>query len=167
MFEALGERLQAVFRTLRGHGHLTESEIREGVREIRTALLEADVDLSVVKEFTEAIRRRAMSEEILKSLTPGHQVVKIVRDEMIAILGQGGEASLGRASPPPSVYLMVGLQGSGKTTTSAKLARLLKGQGRSPLLVPADVRRPAAVEQLGVLGGQIGVPVAEVPAGAV
>ncbi len=165
MFEALGERLQAVFRTLRGHGHLTESEIREGVREIRTALLEADVDLSVVKEFTEAIRRRAMSEEILKSLTPGHQVVKVVRDEMIAILGQGGEASLGRASPPPSVYLMVGLQGSGKTTTSAKLARLLKGQGRSPLLVPADVRRPAAVEQLGVLGGQIGVPVAPAAAG--
>jgi len=160
MFEALGERLQTIFRTLRGHGHLTESEIREGVREIRTALLEADVDLSVVKEFTEVVRRKAMSEEILKSLTPGHQVVKVVRDEMIAILGQGDEASLKRASQTPSVYLMVGLQGSGKTTTSAKLARLLKGLGRSPLLVPADVRRPAAVEQLGVLGGEIGVPVA-------
>ena len=160
MFEALGERLQTIFRTLRGHGHLTESEIREGVREIRTALLEADVDLSVVKEFTEVVRQKAMSEEILKSLTPGHQVVKVVRDEMIAILGQGDEASLKRASQTPSVYLMVGLQGSGKTTTSAKLARLLKGLGRSPLLVPADVRRPAAVEQLGVLGGEIGVPVA-------
>ena len=104
MFEALGERLQTIFRTLRGHGHLTESEIREGVREIRTALLEADVDLSVVKEFTEVVRQKAMSEEILKSLTPGHQVVKVVRDEMIAILGQGDEASLKRASQTPSVY---------------------------------------------------------------
>src|SRR6266699_862019 len=166
MFEALGERLQAVFRTLRGHGHLTESEVREGVREIRTALLEADVDLSVVAEFTKAERHKAMSEEILKSLTPGHQVVKVVRDEMIAILGQADEASLKRASQPPSVYLMVGLQGSGKTTTSAKLARLLKGQGRSPLLVPADVRRPAAVDQLRVLGQQVGVPVAAAPPGA-
>src|SRR5437879_13098056 len=118
MFEALGERLQTIFRTLRGHGHLTESEIREGVREIRTALLEADVDLSVVKEFTEAVRHKAMSEEILKSLTPGHQVVKVVRDEMIAILGQSDDVALKRASRPPSVYLLVGLQGSGKTTTS-------------------------------------------------
>src|SRR5437867_12125314 len=98
MFEALGERLQTIFRTLRGHGHLTETEIREGVREIRTALLEADVDLSVVKEFTEAVRRRATTEEILKSLTPGHQVVKIVRDEMVAILGQGAESTLRRGS---------------------------------------------------------------------
>ncbi len=166
MFEALGERLQTIFRTLRGHGHLTETEIREGLREIRTALLEADVDLTVVREFIEAVRRRASTEEILRSLTPGHQVIKVVRDEMIAILGQGEEAALGRTAQPPSVYLMVGLQGSGKTTTSAKLARLLKGQGRSPLLVPADVRRPAAVDQLRVLGRQIGVPVAEVPAGA-
>jgi len=166
MFEALGERLQTVFRTLRGHGHLTETEIRDGLREIRTALLEADVDLSVVREFTEAVRRRAMTEEILRSLTPGHQVIKVVRDEMVAILGQGGESALRRATQPPSVYLMVGLQGSGKTTTSAKLARLLKGQDRSPLLVPADVRRPAAVDQLRVLGQQIGVPVADVPVGA-
>ncbi len=165
MFEALGERLQTIFRTLRGHGHLTETEIREGVREIRTALLEADVDLTVVKEFTEAVRRRATTEEILKSLTPGHQVVKVVRDEMIAILGQGAESALRRGPQPPSVYLMVGLQGSGKTTSGAKLARLLKGQGRSPLLVPADVRRPAAVEQLGILGAQIGVPVAPAPPG--
>src|SRR5437867_9632217 len=166
MFEALGERLQTIFRTLRGHGHLTETEVREGLREIRTALLEADVDLSVVREFTEAVRTRATSEEILKSLTPGHQVVKVVRDEMVAILGLEGEATLGHAPQPPSVILMVGLQGSGKTTTSAKLARLLKGRGRSPLLVPADVRRPAAVDQLRVLGQQIGVPVADVPVGA-
>src|SRR5262249_10813132 len=135
MFDALGERLQTIFRTLRAHGHLTESEIREGLREIRTALLEADVDLAVVRELTEAIRAKAASEEILRSLTPGQQVVKVVRDEMARILGQAGEASLDRSPRPPSVYLMVGLQGSGKTTTSAKLARHLKGQGRSPLLV--------------------------------
>src|SRR5262249_55097568 len=130
------------------------------------ALLEADVDLEVVRELTEAIRAKASSEEILRSLTPGQQGVKVVRDEMARILGQAGEASLDRSPRPPSVYLMVGLQGSGKTTTSAKLARHLKGQGRSPLLVPADVRRPAAVDQLRLLGQQIGVPVAEVPAGA-
>src|SRR3972149_2923471 len=129
MFDALAERRQTTFRKLRGHGHLTESEIREGVREIRTALLEADVDLQVVREFTEAVRQRATSEEILKSLTPGQQVIKVVRDEMVAILGQESEAALGRSARPPSVFLMVGLQGSGKTTTSAKLSRLLKGQG--------------------------------------
>ena len=166
MFDALAERLQTTFRKLRGHGHLTESEIREGVREIRTALLEADVDLQVVREFTEAVRQRASSEEILKSLTPGQQVIKVVRDEMVAILGQESEAALGRSARPPSVFLMVGLQGSGKTTTSAKLSRLLKGQGRSPLLVPADVRRPAAVDQLRVLGQQVGVPVAGAQPGA-
>ena len=166
MFDALAERLQTTFRKLRGHGHLTENEIREGVREIRTALLEADVDLEVVREFGEAVRRRATSEEILKSLTPGQQVIKIVRDEMVAILGQGSEAILARSARPPSVFMMVGLQGSGKTTTSAKLARLLKGQGRTPLLVPADVRRPAAVEQLRVLGQQIGVTVADAAPGA-
>src|SRR6266571_8869990 len=166
MFDALGERLQTIFRTLRGHGHLTENEVREGLREIRTALLEADVDLSVVKDFTEAVRKRAGTDEVLKSLTPGHHLVKVVRDEMVAILGgEGSESALKRAPQPPSIYLMTGLQGSGKTTTSAKLARLLKGQERSPLLVPADVRRPAAVEQLGVLGGQIGVPVAPAAAG--
>jgi len=167
MFDALGERLQVIFRTLRGHGHLTENEIGEGLREIRMALLEADVDLSVVKDFTEAVRKRAAGEEILKSLTPGHHLIKVVRDEMIAILGgEGNESHLRRAAQPPSVYLMAGLQGSGKTTTSAKLARLLKGQGRSPLLVPADVRRPAAVDQLRVLGQQVGVPVADVAADA-
>ena len=167
MFDALGERLQVIFRTLRGHGHLTEIEIREGLREIRMALLEADVDLSVVKDFTEAVRERAATDEILKSLTPGHHLVKVVRDEMVAILGgEGSESALKRAPQPPSIYLMTGLQGSGKTTTSAKLARLLKGQGRSPLLVPADVRRPAAVDQLRVLGKQIGVPVADVAPGA-
>jgi signal recognition particle subunit SRP54 len=159
MFEALSERLQKAFRTLRGHGHLTETELREGLREIRLALLEADVHLEVVKEFIEAVHRRAGAEEILRSLTPGQQVVKIVRDEMAAALAQGNETRLRQAPQPPTVVLMTGLQGSGKTTTSAKLARLLKSQGRSPLLAAADVRRPAAVDQLRLLGRQIEVPV--------
>jgi signal recognition particle subunit SRP54 len=159
MFDALSERLQTIFRTLRGHGHLTESEIRDGVREIRLALLEADVHLRVVKDLTDAVRQKASSEEILRSLTPGQQVVKLVRDEMVAILAQGEGTALRWAGRPPSVILMAGLQGSGKTTTGAKLARLLKAQGRSPLLAAADVRRPAAVDQLRILGGQIGVPV--------
>src|SRR5260221_9514440 len=158
MFEALSERLQQVFRTLRGHGHLTESEIREGLREIRMALLEADVHVQVVKDLMEKVREQAGREDILKSLTPAHQIVKLLRDEMIAILSRGGEARL-KQSAPPTVMLMTGLQGSGKTTTTAKLARLLKSQGRSPLLVAADVRRPAAVEQLQILGRQIDVPV--------
>jgi signal recognition particle subunit SRP54 len=166
MFEALSERLQKVFRTLRGHGHLTESEVRDGLREIRLALLEADVHLGVVKTLIEAVRGRAGTEEILGSLTPGQQLIKVVRDEMAAVLGQGSEARLNFSSQPPSVILMTGLQGSGKTTTSAKLARLLKGQGRSPLLVAADVRRPAAVDQLRILGEQIGVPVEAGAAGA-
>jgi signal recognition particle subunit SRP54 len=159
MFEALGERLQKVFRSLRGHGHLTETEVREGVREIRLALLEADVDLNVVRELADRVRQRATSEDILRSLTPGQQVVKVVRDEMLALLAQGGEAHLRCATVPPSVLLAVGLQGTGKTTTCAKLARLQKSQGYSPLLVAADVRRPAAVDQLRTLGKQIGVPV--------
>jgi signal recognition particle subunit SRP54 len=142
MFEALSERLQKAFRGLRGHGHLTETELRGGLREIRLALLEADVHLQVVKELIERVRRRAGEEEILKSLTPGQQVVKL---------------------QPPGVVLMVGLQGSGKTTSSGKLARWLKERGKSPLLVAADVRRPAAVDQLQVLGRQLEVPVITVP----
>ncbi|HKN47218.1 MAG TPA: signal recognition particle receptor subunit alpha [Candidatus Polarisedimenticolia bacterium] len=135
MFEALTERLQKAFRTLRGHGHLTEAELSDGLREIRLALLEADVHLQVVKELIERVREKAAAEEILKSLTPGQQVVKALRDEMVAILAQGHEARLRQVPVPPTVVLMVGLQGSGKTTTTAKLARLLKSQGRSPLLV--------------------------------
>ncbi len=159
MFEALSEQLQKVFRDLRGHGHLTESELREGLRAMRVALLEADVHLGVVKELIERVRRRAMDDEILKSLTPGQQVIKLVRQEMTAILSQGTESRLVQGAQPPMVFMMIGLQGAGKTTTTGKLARRLKREGRSPLLVAADVRRPAAVEQLRVLGGQIGVPV--------
>ena len=159
MFDVLSERLQKAFRTLRGHGHLTETEIREGLREIRLALLEADVHVKVVKELIERVRERSNTEDILRSLTPGQQIVKIVRDQMTEILAQGTEARLRQASRPPTVILMTGLQGSGKTTTAAKLARWSREQGRSPLLVAADVRRPAAVDQLRVLGEQIGVPV--------
>ena len=159
MFDVLSERLQKAFRTLRGHGHLTETEIREGLREIRLALLEADVHVKVVKELIERVRERSTTDEILRSLTPGQQIVKIVRDQMTEILAQGVEARLRQASRPPTVILMTGLQGSGKTTTSAKLARWSRERGRSPLLVAADVRRPAAVEQLRVLGERIGVPV--------
>src|SRR5258707_5536679 len=112
MFDALGERLQTIFRTLRGHGHLTETEIREGLREIRTALLEADVDLAVARDLIEAIRARATTDEILKSLTPGQQVIKVVRDEMIAWLGQGVEEALRRSPLPPYVYLIACLEGS-------------------------------------------------------
>ena len=166
MFQALSERLQKVFRTLRGHGHLTETEINEGLREIRLALLEADVHLQVVKEIIERVRARATAEQILRSLTPGQQVIKVLRDEMIAILDQGAEERLRESSQPPTVILMAGLQGSGKTTTTAKLARLLKERGRSPLMAAADVRRPAAVDQLRVLGERIGVPVVAGAAGS-
>jgi len=158
MFDALSERLQKVFRTLRGHGHLTETELREGLREIRLALLEADVNVAVVKTLIDRVREQAVREEILTSLTPGQMVVKVLRDELLGILEQGPEGRL-KPADPPGVILMTGLQGSGKTTTTAKLARLLKAQGRSPLLVAADVRRPAAIEQLQILGRQIDVPV--------
>ena len=165
MFEALSDRLQAAFRTIRGHGHLTETELQEGLREIRRALLEADVHLTVAKVLLDRVRERAGKEEILKSLSPGQQVVKLLRDELLGVLQQGNEERLREASQPPTVVMMVGLQGSGKTTTTAKLARHLRGRGRSPLLVAADVRRPAAVEQLQVLGKQVGVPVITAPPG--
>jgi signal recognition particle subunit SRP54 len=165
MFETLSERLQTVFRALRGRGHLTETEIREGLREIRMALQESDVHLAVAKDLIDRVRAKAESEEILRSLTPGQQIVKILKDELVAILDQGPEARLKEAAQPPTVILMAGLQGSGKTTTTGKLALHLKGRGRSPLLVAADVRRPAAVEQLKILGRQIEVPVVAAPPG--
>jgi signal recognition particle subunit SRP54 len=165
MFETLTDRLQSIFRDLRGHGHLTGTELTEGLRGIRLALLEADVHVQVVKEIIERVRVRASTEEVLGSLTPGHQVIKLVRDEMVAVLDQGQGARLQDASRPPTVLMMVGLQGSGKTTTTAKLARHLRERGRNPLLVAADVRRPAAVDQLKILGTQIGVPVITAPTG--
>lgn len=156
MFERLSDRLQVIFKRLRGHGKLTEEQISTAMREIRLALLEADVHYTVVKDFVTRVRDRAIGREVLHSLTPGQQVVKIVFDELTLLLGGKG-SGLSSAARPPSVVMLVGLQGSGKTTTAAKLATLLKRQGRVPLLVAADTRRPAAAAQLEVLGRKVGV----------
>jgi signal recognition particle subunit SRP54 len=158
MFEALTDKLQGVFSGLSGRGKLTEADIDKAMRAIRLSLLEADVSLPVVRRLTEAIRARASGAEVMTSLTPDQQVVKIVNEELTALMGGEG-ARLPTAPRPPTVLLMAGLQGSGKTTCCAKLARLLRTEGRAPLLVACDVQRPAAAEQLAVLGEQVGVPV--------
>ncbi len=163
MFTSLSNRLQTVFKSLRGEARLTESSVDAALREIRMALLEADVNFRVVKAFVDRVRVKAVGEEVLTSLTPAQHVVRIVRDEMLALFGDA-PSGLTQTSRTPRVVLMLGLQGSGKTTTSAKLARLLEKQGRHPLLVSTDVRRPAAIEQLSVLANQIGVRVHD-PAG--
>src|SRR5918993_5581119 len=163
MFESLSTRLQDVFRNIRGGGRLTEETVELALREIRMALLEADVNFKVVKAFIDRVRDRAVDQEVLKSLTPDQQVVRIVRDEMLALFGdaQGG---LPPTNERPRVVMLLGLQGSGKTTTSAKLGRWLTRQGRHPLLVSTDVRRPAAIQQLEVMGDKAGVRVHD-PAG--
>ncbi|HET6373236.1 MAG TPA: signal recognition particle protein [Candidatus Polarisedimenticolia bacterium] len=153
MLENLTGRLQRILKDLRGQGRLTENNIKDGLREIRLALLEADVNLQVARRFIERVREKAMGQEVLTSLTPGQHLVKILRDELQRLLGDG-DADLDVTGGPPSVILMVGLQGSGKTSTAAKLGVLLKGRGRAPLLVPADVYRPAATEQLRTLAQQ-------------
>ncbi len=158
MFENLTDRLESAFKKLRGHGKLTEENIQEAMGEVRTALLEADVNFGVVKDFIAAVTLKAIGQEVLTSLSPGQQVVKVVHDELVALLGSQTEP-LRLDGRQPVVIMLAGLQGSGKTTTAAKLALQLKGKGRIPLLVPADVYRPAAIEQLQVLGQQIGVPV--------
>jgi signal recognition particle subunit SRP54 len=158
MFEALSDRFEGVLGRLRSKGKLTEADVDEALREIRLALLEADVNFTVVKNFVGRVRERCLSEEMSKALNPGQQVVKIVNDELTTTLG-GETIRITYSSKPPTVVLMAGLQGSGKTTNSAKLARWFKSQGRHPLLVGADLQRPAAVEQLRTLGRQIEVPV--------
>lgn len=158
MFERLTDRLGAVFRRLRGHGTLTEANISEALREIRLALLEADVHFKVVKDLLDRVRSRAVGQAVLGSLTPGQQVVKVVHEELTAVLG-GERALLSLKGTPPVGILLVGLQGAGKTTTAAKLARLLLREGRRPLLVAADLKRPAAVRQLEAVGAAAGVPV--------
>jgi len=158
MFENLTDRLEGVFKKLRGHGKLTEENIHEAMQEVRRALLEADVNFKVVKEFVNAVTEKSVGKEVLSSLSPGQQVIKIVHDELVEILGSTTSA-LRLDGRQPVTIMLAGLQGSGKTTTAAKLARRLKEQGRRPFLVPADVYRPAAIEQLHVLGGQIDVPV--------
>ena len=158
MFESLSERLNAVFRKLRSRGKLSEEDVNEALREVRRALLEADVSLPIVKEFVNHIRERAVGEELSKSMTPGQQVIKYVRDELIALMGSQ-TARLNFAAKAPSVFMLVGLNGSGKTTSSVKLASYLKGSGHQPLLAATDVYRPAAIKQLEVLAKQINVPV--------
>ncbi len=157
MFEAISERFEGIFNRLRGRGRLSEADVDAALREVRLALLEADVNVGVVRDFLERVRARAVGSEVHQSLTPGQQVVKIVHEELIATLGQAN-APLKSAAPPLTI-LVVGLQGSGKTTTAAKLAKHLKANGRRPLLVAADLQRPAAIEQLQTLGERIEVPV--------
>jgi signal recognition particle subunit SRP54 len=158
MFDTLADRFEAIFRRLRSRGHLSEQDVDEVAREIRLALLEADVNVKVVKAFTARLKARATGAEVAESLSPAQQVIKIVHEELTTTLG-GTVATLGRASQPPTVIVLVGLQGSGKTTAAAKLARHLAGHGRRPLLAAADLQRPAAVEQLRVLGEAAGIPV--------
>ncbi|MFM7263631.1 MAG: signal recognition particle protein, partial [Acidimicrobiales bacterium] len=162
MFDSLSDRLQGVVKKLRGKGRLTEADVDEVLGEIRTALLEADVNLAVVREVVARIREQATGAAASQALDPSQQVVKIVNQELVAMLG-GETLRITYASQPPTVVLMAGLQGSGKTTSAAKLARWFKAQGRQPLLVGADLQRPAAVEQLRTLGNQIGVPVFSEP----
>src|SRR5438105_4470629 len=158
MFDALSGRLQDVFKSLRGEARLTPDAIEAALREIRLALLEADVNFKVVKAFVDRVRDRAMGQDVLRSLTPAQQVLKIVRDEMVALFGDA-EGGLSQTTKRPRVVLLVGLQGAGKTTTAGKLAKWLAKQGRHPLLVSTDVKRPAAIQQLNVVGEQAGVRV--------
>ena len=156
MFDTLSDKLQATLGDLRGKGRLDEDTISKAMREIRLALLEADVNFQVVKDFVAQVRERATGQDVLKSLTPGQQVVKIVHEELTALMGAGdSRLAFGR---PPTVILLAGLQGSGKTTAAAKLALLLRKEGKKPALVAADLQRPAAIDQLEQLGRQIQIP---------
>lgn len=157
-FEGLSSRLQEVTRKLRGKARITESDLKEMLREVKLALLEADVNYKIVKEFNSKIQEKALGQDVLKSLTPGQQVIKIVKDELVELLG-GTESKINFTSNPPTVIMLIGLQGSGKTTTAGKLANLLRKQGKKPLLVACDVYRPAAIKQLQVVGNQLNIPV--------
>ena len=160
-FEGLSEKLNAAFKKLRGKGRLTEADVREGMREVRLALLEADVSYKVVKDFVAQVTERCVGADVLDSLTPGQQIVKIVNEELTALMG-GSNARLTFASKGPTIVMMVGLQGAGKTTNGAKLAGLMRRQfGKRPLLVACDVYRPAAINQLQVVGKQLDIPVFE------
>lgn len=159
MFDSLSEKLDNIFKKLRGQGVMTEDNIKESLREVRLVLLEADVNFKVVKDFIERIKVRAVGSQVLQSLAPGQQVIKIVHDELISLMELEGGNSIDLAAKPPVSIMLVGLQGSGKTTSCAKLARHLKSQRRRPLMVPADVYRPAAIEQLKTLGKQLSLDV--------
>ena len=159
-FEGLSDKLSAAFKKLRSKGKLSEKDVKEAMREVRLALLEADVNFKVAKDFTNTVTERAVGQQVMESLTPAQMVIKIVNEELIALMG-GEAAPLARASKPPCIIMMCGLQGSGKTTHTAKIGRLLKSKGHRPLLVACDVYRPAAIKQLQVVGEQVGVPVFE------
>src|SRR5438552_12050541 len=156
MFSQLGDKLQDIFKDLRGHGTISETNINDALRQVRLALLEADVDFQVAKSFVARVKEKALGEEVLRSITPGQQIVKIFHEELTALLG-GDAAPLNLEKP--ARILIVGLNGAGKTTSAAKLALLLKKQGKTPVLVACDLYRPAAIEQLATLGRQVGVPV--------
>ena len=157
-FEGLSSRLQDITRKLKGKTRITESDLKEVLREVKLALLEADVNYKIVKDFIKVIEEKALGQDVLKSLTPGQQVVKIVKDELVELLG-GEDAKINFTPNPPTVIMLVGLQGSGKTTTSGKLANIIRKQGKKPLLVACDVYRPAAIKQLQVVGKQLDIPV--------
>ena len=157
-FEGLSSRLQEITRKLRGKARITESDLKEMLREVKLALLEADVNYKIVKEFISTIQEKALGQDVLKSLTPGQQVVKIVKDELVELLG-GTESKINFTPNPPTIIMLVGLQGSGKTTTAGKLANILRKQGKKPLLVACDIYRPAAIKQLQVVGAQLNIPV--------
>ncbi len=157
-FEGLSSKLQEITRKLRGKARITESDLKEMLREVKLALLEADVNYKIVKDFIATIQEKALGQDVLKSLTPGQQVVKIVKDELVELLG-GTESKINFTSNPPTIIMLVGLQGSGKTTTAGKLANLLRKQGKKPLLVACDVYRPAAIKQLQVVGNSLNIPV--------
>ena len=159
-FESLTEKLSAAFKKLRGKGRLSEADVRDAMREIRLALLEADVSYKVVKDFTRSVTDRAVGADVLESLTPAQMIIKIVNEELTKLMGSENQ-KLRIASQPPTVVMLVGLQGAGKTTNGAKLAGLFKKQGKNPLLVACDIYRPAAVKQLQIVGGQLGIPVFE------
>jgi len=162
MLDNLSTRLQAIFDRLGGRGRLTEENVQEALREVRVALLEADVNFKVVRTFVERVRARAVGQEVLRSLTPAQQVVKVVHGELVELLGGSGHR-LAPAPHPPTVIMLIGLQGSGKTTTAAKLARHYTAQGQHPILAAADTYRPAAQDQLRTLGAEVGVPVVDAP----
>ena len=157
-FEGLSSRLQEITRKLRGKARITESDLKEMLREVKLALLEADVNYKIVKEFNNTIQEKELGQDVLKSLTPGQQVIKIVKDELVELLG-GTTSKVNFTPNPPTVIMLVGLQGSGKTTTAGKLANLFRKQGKNPLLVACDVYRPAAIKQLQVVGKQLNIPV--------
>ena len=159
-FENLSNKLQEVFKQLRGKGKLTEADVKAAMREVKIALLEADVNFKIVKQFINKVTERAIGSDVLESLTPGQQVIKIVNEELIELMGST-QSKLTFANHPPTIYMMVGLQGAGKTTTSGKLAGLLRKQGKRPLLVACDVYRPAAIKQLQVVGKTYDIPVFE------